>query len=438
MKRRSVEYHRKPIRVLNSVMRGLNQVGLARTALDENTLIARARNDTGLADFGADDRFMTPFRLILEGLETEARLNPSGRLLARINLLRLLRHRLLVQDLLVRHPEILERDLGDPVVIVGLARSGTTRLHRLLAADERFLHLRSWESVNPVPYAESFKARDEGRPERDPRVTAIEKGLKAVLYMSPQVAAVHPLGAHEVEEEVGLLQHGFSSQIFEFLNRLPTFGEWLMNHDQVQAYEYMVVLLKIIHWFRDDPQGQPWVLKTPQHMQDLDALVRVFPGARLIFPHRDPVKVMGSLCSTCWNSIVRDSDHLTPEWVGPEWLDKVERMLHKTAGVRESQVAPGQQVDILYADITADWQLAMARLYDFLGMPFTDQARQGMQAWLNRNARHKHGEHKYALTDFGLDEQQVEQRLQFYRRQFDIPHETRNPHTRTNEPEDKP
>ncbi|MEZ5501813.1 MAG: sulfotransferase [Halioglobus sp.] len=246
--------------------------------------------------------------------------------------------------------------------------------------------------------------------------------------MSPQISAVHPLGTHEVEEELGLLQHSFSSQIFEVTARLPSFAEWLMTHDQTYAYEYMTVLMKIICWFRNDPEGQTWVLKTPQHMQDLDALINVFPNAKLVCSHRDPIKVIGSLSSMTWNSIVRDSNHLTPEWIGPEWLNKSELMLKKTIYIRQTRVPASNQCDIQYADITADWEQAMRGIYDFIGMPFSSVARNGMQAWLDSNSQHKHGAHKYSLENFGVTAPQVDQQLMFYRERYSIPYETKNPH----------
>jgi hypothetical protein len=417
------------MRALNTVLRGANTLGLARISLQQDEMIAAARKATGLSDFG-DESFLDPMQRLIHSLEQEADLNPIGRYMNRTNILRLLKHRLYVQDLLTRHPEILARQMPDPLVIVGLGRSGTTRLHRLLASDPRFLNLHSWESVFPVPYPACFTARAEGR--TDPRITSLDQGLKAVLYMSPQVAAVHPLGTFEVEEEVGLLQHAFSSQIFEIQAKLPTFAEWLMTHDQHAAYEYMVVLLKIISWFRNDPEEQPWVLKTPQHMQDLDALLHVFPNAKLVCSHRDPIKCVGSICSTAWNAMVRDSDSITPDWLGQEWLSKTERMLRKTLRVREEQVAPQNQYDIQYADITADWQGAMQGVYDYLQLPFIDEARCNMQRWVDENRLHKHGAHKYSLADFGLDTQEVDQRLLFYRQRFNIPYERTNPHLAAN------
>lgn len=422
---RATHYHRIPVRLLNGLLRGLNSLGIGRIKLDESLLLARATEETGLSDFG-DMHFREPLRVLLRSLETESDLNPVGRFLNRANIMRLLKHRLYVEDLLQRHPEILERSIPDPVVIVGLARSGTTRLHRLLAADERFLHLKAWETVNPVPYPESFTAGENGRV--DPRITAIDQGLKAMLYMAPQLAAVHPLGTFEIEEEVGLIQHGFSSQVFELQAKVPSFGEWLMSHDQIAAYEYMVVLMKIISWYRNDPHDKPWILKTPQHMQDLDALIRVFPNAKLIFSHRDPIKCVGSACSMTWNAILRDSDTVTADWVGQEWFSKTERMLRKTMKVREEMVPMENQYDVQYADIGNDWQQVIHGIYNFLGMPMTEQAKTSMQGWIDSNAQHKHGTHKYSLANFGLDRDEVDRRLLFYREHYGIPYESRNPH----------
>jgi hypothetical protein len=427
-KLQATDYHRVPIRILNTALRGASRVGVARFDLSPDSLIATAKKDTGLDDFG-DQSFLEPMRILIRSLEDEADLNPIGRFMNKVNIIRLLKHRLYAQDLLNRHPEILERELPDPVAIVGLARSGTTRLHRLLASDSNFLHVKSWESVYPVPYPECFDARAEGK--TDPRITALDQGLKAVMYMSPQIAAVHPLGTFEVEEEIGLIQHGFSTQLFEIQAKIPTFAEWLMTHDQTAAYEYMAVLLKIISWFRNDPVDKPWLLKSPQHMQDLDALLNVFPNAKLICPHRDPVKVVGSSCSMTWNSIVRDSASVTPQWVGQEWLTKTERMLHKNLQIRSDRVPAQNQHDVLYADITADWQRAIQGVYDFLGRPFTNDARTAMQSWLDSNRQHQHGAHKYSLADFGLEPQEVEARLKFYRKRFSIPVEASNPHLAT-------
>jgi hypothetical protein len=411
-------YHRAPVRIANGALRLLQRVGVGKADLSEESLIRAAREATGLHEFG-DESFRVPMRILLRDLEDEADMNPLGRYLARTSLVRILKHRLWAQDLFDRHPEILEREVAPPLVVVGLARSGTTRLHRLLASDRRFLHLKAWETVNPVPWPGSFA---EGP---DPRIANIDGALKAVLYMSPQIATVHPLGAMEVEEEVGLIEHAFSSQIHEVIHHVPNFAKWLMANDQTYAYEYMLKLLKLIEWFRGDEPGQTWVLKTPQHMQDLDALMRVMPDSRLLCIHRDPIKAVGSACSMAWNAIVRDTDHVDPFWIGQEWCNKTEAMLRKTLRVREEMVPPEQQLDVLYADMNADWRAVMGRIYDFAGMEFTAEAERSMEAWFEENRQHKHGAHKYQLPDFGLEAGEVDSRMRFYRERFTIPYESK-------------
>lgn len=418
----SLAYQRLPIRILNGLLRGLNQLGIAKIDLSPESVIIEAKKQTGLNDFG-ENRFQEPLSLLTHALETEANLNPTGRFINRMSMIRILKHRLWVEDLLTKHPEILERKISAPIVIVGLARSGTTRLHRLIASDPQFAHLKAWETVNPVPFPESYEAKSKSS--FDPRITNIEQALKAILYLSPQIAAVHPLGAHEVEEEIGLLQHAFSSQIFEIQATIPSFAEWLMTTDQIYAYEYMLVLMKIIGWFRGDPEEKRWVLKTPQHMQDLDALLQVFPDAKLICSHRDPIKAVGSACSMTWNAIVRDSDNIDPLWVGREWFRKTERMLKKTMRIREEMATKENQYDVLYANINEDWKNEIQGIYDFLGLDLSDQAIHAMQTWRAKNAQHKHGKHKYSLADFGLNEKEVDQRLMFYRDTYKIPYENK-------------
>ena len=410
-------YHRWPIRIANGVLSLCNKAGLARVDLSAGPLTDLAQQATGLSNFG-DDGFRDRLECLSRSLQDEADLNPIGQRLQQQAIVRILKHRLYAEDWFKRHPEILERELADPIVVMGLARSGTTRLHRLLASDKRFLHLQAWESINPVPWPDCTLPPGDD----DPRIGDIDRGLKAVLYMSPQIASVHPLGTREVEEEVGLIQHGISSQLFEVQARIPSFANYLMEHEQDDAYGYMLKLLKLISWQRQDDPAKPWVLKTPQHMQDLDALLRVFPGAKLIFSHRDPVKVVGSICSMTWNSMVRDTNRLDPHWIGQEWLDKVERMLKKVQSLRHNQIPAEQCLDVHYQTLSDDWQAVLAQIYDFIGMPL-EPALPEMSAWLASNAQHKHGVHRYQLSDFGLSSELVEQRLQFYRQAHSIPKE---------------
>lgn len=405
-------YHRLPFRLANAVLRPLSRLGIGHADLSEAGLIAAAQKATGLQEFGDDD-FREPMRLALRDLDEEADLNPLGRMLTRQSLLRILKHRLWAHDLFLRHPEILERELRSPVVIVGLARTGTTKLHRLLACDPGFYNLRAWESFNPVPWPESFGA------EKDPRQTTIEQGLRVVLYLSPQMQQVHPLGANEVEEEVGFIEHAFSSQLFEVQHKMPNFADWLMNNDQLFAYEYMEKMFKLNEWFNQREPGT-WILKSPQHMQDLDSLLRIFPDAKIICTHRDPLKAVGSACSMAWNAMVRDTDHLDSHWVGRHWCDKTESMVAKTQRIRDAQPAE-QFIDVLFADVHKDPLGEIHRIYDFLGRELSDEAESAMLSWIDDHPQHAGGVHTYSLQDFGLDPERVEEQFADYRRRFSIP-----------------
>lgn len=404
-----------PIRLANRLLPLLWALHLLPLPdLDEDRLVRAARRQTGLHFFG-DEHFRVPMRVLIEALRKEANLNALGRIIAHGSILKILKERLWAQALFDRHSEIRARKISAPVVIVGPMRSGTTRLHRLLAADDRFVHLRLFEMMCPVPWPKSFGAQ------RDPRIAWVERGLRMLNWINPQNAAVHPTGPLEADEELGLLEQSFSGAQIEAQRRVPSFARWCEAHDQTPAYAHMADLLRLTGWFRGDDEAKPWVLKTPQHMQDLAALMRVFPDARLIFLHRDPLKVVGSSCSLAWNQMVVQSDHVDPHWIGAEWLHKTEHRIATTLRVRESTPA-AQQLDILYADMNADWLVAMRRVYDFLGLPLTRSAEAAMTGWLAHSERdHAHAHHRYQLEDFGLDRQEVERRFAAYRARFAIP-----------------
>ncbi len=414
--RTSRHYQRRPIRVINFIISSLQRAGIARICLDGDYLVERAIHETGLFDFGTDE-FRKPMELLIDSLEHEARLNPVGRFLAQQSLLRILKNRLMAEELFRNHPEINDMKIASPVIVMGLARAGTTRLHRLLACDPSFHHISSWESWNPVPWPESFTRRP------DPRIAVIEKGLKFVLYMSPGIAAVHPLDVHAPEEELGLLQHSFSSQLWEVTAAVPSFTRWMEQHSQLFSYEYMLRLLRLVAWFRGI-DGGTWVLKSPNHMQHFAEMAEVFPDARLVYTHRDPVRCTGSMCSVAWNGMVRDTDRLDAAGVGAEWFRKVDIMLRRSEEGR-SFFPKGQVVDLLYKDLNEDPIGQIRKVYSFLGKQLSREAERAMRHWLADNGRHAQGPHRYRLQDFGLDKDSVESRFDWYRKKYSIPFEDR-------------
>lgn len=413
---RAVDTHPRLVRHANRLLPRLWRMRvLPPPDLQEATIEAQAMRSTGLSDFG-DEWFRKPLRRLLPALREEANLNPLGRIIAHGSILKVMKERLWGEALFRAHPEIRARPLPSPVVIVGPMRSGTTRLHRLLASDPRFAHLRLFEAMCPVPWPNSGKRRD-------PRAAYTARGWKALTWINPANAEVHPTGPMEPDEELGLLEQSLWGAQIEAQRRIPSYARWCEGEDATPAYAHMADLLRLTGWFRGDDPARPWVLKTPQHMQDLAALDRVFPDARQIFIHRDPVKVVGSACSLAWNQMVVQSDEVDPAWIGREWLHKTGHRVRTTLAVREC-IDAGRQLDVGFAEMNADWRGVMRRVYAFLDMELTPGALAAMEEYLRRAEREQgFRRHRYRLEDFGLDAREVAERFAGYAAAFDIPAE---------------
>ena len=402
---------------LNTVVAALGRAGLVRTAaLEKSALMASARAASGgLEDFG-DGWFNEPLDRLLAALP-DARLNTAGLIAAEKTLVHLLRDRLLARDWLRRHPEIAARPIRRPVVIVGPMRSGTTRLHRLLAGDRRFAHLRSFETISPVPRP-GFEAVLEGRA-RDFRPVLASRILKVARLANPRTLSIHPTGPFEPEEELGLLAASFYGMKFEAQWQIPSYARWCEEADARPAYRHMADLLRIVGWSQQESSLRPWILKTPQHMLDLPALLDVFPDARLIFTHRDPCAVVGSAASLAWNQTVIYSDHARPEVVGREWLRKTDVMTRRMMAARRA-IPADRIIDVHYDAVERDWRATMERVYRFLDLDL-EPALPAMETYIARSAGMKRRPHRYSLAQYGLSEGAVRERLAPYVRAFDVP-----------------
>ncbi|OCC25368.1 sulfotransferase [Croceicoccus estronivorus] len=387
--------------------------------LDPDRIAEKTSIETGLDHFG-DPWFHRPLDKLAHALREEAHLNPLGQFVAEGQIRKVLRDRLWAQQWFSRHPEILERPLPHPVIVVGAMRSGTTRLHRLLAADNRFAHLRFFETVSPVPKPDVPASNSDRR-----RIAMARHLLRAVRIASPRTQAIHPTGPMQPEEELGLLVSSAWGMKHEAQWSIPGYGRWSEQEDPRPAYEYMARLLKLVSWVRGDSSLKPWILKTPQHMLDLDALMQVFPDARLIFIHRDPVRVVGSACSLVWNQTNIHTDHADPHRIGREWLRKTSLQVKRMQDARMS-IPERQMIDVHYADMDHDWRHVMGRIYRFLNMDIKP-ALPAMRRYLETASAEVAGPHRYTLESFGIEREDVIDELSDYIQAFEIP----MPHQRT-------
>ncbi|AKH42543.1 hypothetical protein FHS61_000313 [Altererythrobacter atlanticus] len=402
---------------LNRGMALARRAGLAdRPVLEKQALMDRARAFTGLEDFG-DPWFERPLDVLLEAVKGEARLNTAGEWAARAQFEKVLHDRLWARQWFASHPEILERRLPHPVIVVGPMRSGTTRMHRLLSSDHRFTHMRSFETISPVP-----------RPgftfgEADSRAVLAKRIMRVARLANPRTLTIHPTGPYEPEEELGLLVSSFWGMKHEAQWWVPSYGRWCEGQDAVPAYRQMAQLLKLVGWSQQASSLRPWILKTPQHMMDLPALLQVFPDARLIFTHRDPLSVVGSTASLAWNQTIIYSDHADPHAIGEEWLRKTRLQIQRMRAARDD-IPRERMIDVHYEEMESDWRGAMRRVYDFLALDI-EPALPAMEAYQMRAAGLKHRPHRYSLEEFGLSPERVHGELGDYIATYGIAKEHR-------------
>jgi NAD(P)-dependent dehydrogenase (short-subunit alcohol dehydrogenase family) len=408
-----------PIRAFN-LLAGLAEsagstVGLSvQASLEMDALLEAARRETGHDDFG-DSYFREPLAVLLRSLENEARLNPLGRTIMRMRIVGMLANRLRVEALFREHPEIDSIAVPRPIVIAGLQRTGTTLLHRLLAADPGARSLAAWEALHPAPL------EGEGRDGSTKRVRAAKLSENGLRWLSPQFFAVHPVEADAPEEDVLLLDHCFTSQAPEATLHVPTYASWLESHDLVPAYRYLERLMKLLLWQRP---GRHWVLKTPHQMEYLAELFEVFPDALVVQTHRDPHATTGSFCSMVAHGRGIFSDEVDAREVGSHWLRKVRRMIDRSLAVREAR-GGRSFVDVSYYDLVTDPLAEARRIYAAAGIELTPEAEDAMRRLLEHEVQNKHGRHVYRTRDFGLSPAKIEETFTDYRARFGIRHEKR-------------
>ncbi len=403
-------YRPFPVRIFNSIGRLGGKLGLSG-CLDIKKLTENAIRKTGLEDFGDDGHFEA-LEVLINSINEEAGLTPTGRMIQKIRLETALVHRLRIEELLKRHPEIHNIDLGKTILITALQRSGTTILHRVLNSHPDIRAVSGTEALNPLP------------PDRKAGA-AFTRNMHALLaqklisYLSPQFAAVHPIDHNEPEEDVMLLDLNFMSQAPEATMHVPSYSRWLEKQDHTRTYEYFRKILKILHWQR--PAGN-WVLKTPHHMEYLDVFLKIFPSATVVQTHRDPRKTVPSFCSMVAHSRGMFSDHVDPEEIAKHWLRKIRRMVELSMQFRH-RAGDDRFVDVSYYDMIKNPSAELQRICLKAGIDFDAQAARRAEAFMKQNPQNRFGRHAYRLNDFGLNEEIIENHLRFYRKRHEIPFE---------------
>jgi len=382
-----------PVRLFNGFGALLEKSRIQSTRLFAADLIASAKRRSSLDDFGEGD-FSEALSRLLESCQDEARLNLIGKIALQTDVLETLCVRLQMERDRQLYPDITRQEIRDPLFIVGLPRSGTSVLHRLLAADPAHRSPLMWEVRSPSP------------PTRDDEKRRIQRATQSCNFfnwLAPTFRYVHTVGAEIPQECVSLMTPTFLSDQFDAMYYVPSYRTWFFRQDLRPAYKYHRRFLQHLQFRR---AARRWILKAPTHMFALPALLSVYPDARFVQTHRTPVDAMASVSSLV--TILRSafSDAVDPFIVYREAIDYWSETIDKFLRERDS-LADNRICDIQYDEIRRAPIRAVRRIYEFFGWSLSREAEQNMRTLIASQAKRQSANHRYDLSQFGANAEDV-------------------------------
>jgi hypothetical protein len=402
-----IEDLRQP--VLNDVQRrALAEADATPLELTVDAVLAAARERTGLSDFGPDD-----FRARLELLLDEVGWDGATKLAQLSTFRRMVNKaidRQLTLELVARHPEIREEPITSPLVVAGLPRSGTTHLLNLMAADTRLQSMPYWQVLRPVPLMPEDAIGPDGV---DPRWKRVEAAWEQAQRMNPYAAAHHPMDPGHISEDGELQLADFSSYVWEFSVHAPNWRDYYLAHDQTPHYEYQKMMMQVLQWQRGT--ARRWVVKAPQHFEQLRAILNVFPDAMVVFIHRDPVASLQSIVvSQSYTARFKERGAPDLAYHLEYWADRYRRLLDRYMA-DEAIVPADQRFDVLFHEFVGDDVNTVKRIFDMAGMPVDGKASAELETFMANHQRGAHGRLVFDLRgDYDADPAAIRERYSGY------------------------
>jgi hypothetical protein len=374
------------------------------TGLDDELHEAAIR-ETALDDFG-DPAYRRGLRVMLDAVDTDLQLTQTGwRYAYQTFFLRPLMSRLYTEKGWAEHPEVFANPIERPLVIIGIPRTGTTALHRLLSIDQQFQGLEYWLTQTPMirPLRETWETNQAYKD----CVTHLE----AVLTLVPQLRNAHSSGAGQVEECGAVLHQSFVYSALYHL--LPTYGRWCLAQSARESYRRYADVLRLIGGRESHKR---WLLKAPHHMFEIDSLLDVFPDACIIQTHRDPLKAIPSYCSlTHMSHSMLEGDAARGDTLGPQMCALWSTAMDQTQAAREK--SPLQFFDVDHRRLLAEPLYTVRSLYEYFGLTLAPYTEQKMRAWVAANSIPRPGKHHYSLDQWGVTPAQICDTFADYRAQ---------------------
>jgi hypothetical protein len=376
-------------------------------------LIASACEETGHDDFGGDE-WQPALDRLADGLVNEARLNVIGVEVAYLDVMRALKNRLNVIAWRKQHPEIATQPVDRPIFIIGQPRTGTTILYDLLAQDPELRAPLTWEVDEPFPVPTPETYHD------DPRIAQVQATIEMSEQIVPGFMAFHPMGALVGQECVRITASEFTSMIFPVQYRLPSYSHWLLyDADYAGAYRYHRIFLQHL---QSGVPGQ-WLLKSPAHLWQLDALLAEYPDALIVQAHRDPLNVISSIAALTRHLRRMASDESNIAECAAQSYEEIVVGLERGMASRDSGAIPdGRVIDVQFADFIKDPFRTIGDIYQKLGRELKPDTEQKMRAFLAAHPSDGGGA-RYTWADTGLDEAEVRDRVRAYQDRYAVPTE---------------
>ncbi|MDB2438847.1 sulfotransferase [Hellea sp.] len=377
---------------------------------DRESLVAQAIEQTGLSDF-SDSWFFANIDALIPSLNAQAKLSPEGIYGAQHMIVSGLVNRLRHVQLLKDNPEILDETVNVTAVLTGLPRTGSTMLHRMLAAAPQLTGVRWYETQNYVPLD------GEVRGEPAPRLEAAKGVLAYMLEAIPELMSIHPMDIQQPDEEVIILGQLFSSSMIESTYFVPDYAAWLSKQDPRKAYEDLIEILQSLQWQDPSRKGKSWVLKTPGHLMGLQTVLDVFPDAKIVMTHRDPASTIPSYCSMEASLYKMGSTDISNVEIGTYWMARLKEWLDNFIAVR-ARADSSRFIDVNYKDLLTNPAETGLAVLKAAGLHESSEIRDGMEDWIEANRREHRAAHKYSLEDFGLDAEDIGAKYHDYISQY--------------------
>jgi Sulfotransferase family len=395
------------LRVLNTAGKHLGVARLPFVALDEEALVQAAVKATGLTEFGNGNHREGLLRL-LDSIKNDAALHLSGQLAFREAIVGSLINRLLLIEACKQSPETFRKPLNTPIIVLGLPRSGTTFLHRLLAMDPAHRAVPWWELARPLPDPDSDEQSDRRR-------QVFQKKLYRRQKVAPDFDRKHYTRVDTPEECAWLLASTFLSPLFWGFGPVYSYLEWFKNQDRLQAYHEYRLLLQVL---QDVDPTRRLALKAPTHTGAVEALLQTVPGALLIQTHRNPAETTASLTSLFYSLHSLTTERLDVRKMTEAILSLQENQIVRNLAARDTH--PGALFDVYYDRLVADPIGTVREIYDHYDLGWSEEFAERMTCYVQQNPRGKHGDHRYAPEDFGQTDEGISERFATYIERFEL------------------